>query len=39
MSDREEEKFVWYKTGSIWLVILILAMAFLNLFLGNPLGR
>ena len=39
MSDKEEEKFVWYKHWNIWLVIILLAVAFLNLFLGNPIGR
>jgi hypothetical protein len=36
---KDEEKFIWYKAGNVWIVIIILAIAFINLFLGNPMGR
>jgi len=36
---KDEEKFVWYEHKSIWMVIILGALAFLNLYLGNPLGR
>jgi hypothetical protein len=39
MDKKEEEKFVWYKAVNVWLVIILLVVAFANLFLGNPLGR
>ena len=35
----EKEKFVWYKDTSVILVLLVALVAFINLFLGNPLGR
>jgi hypothetical protein len=37
--EKEKEKFIWYKDIGVLLVLILGAMAFINLGLGNPLGR
>ena len=40
MNDKKEkEKFIWYKDTGVLLVLILMAVAFINLGLGNPLGR
>ena len=37
--EKEKEKFIWYKDIGVLLVLILMAVAFINLGLGNPLGR